>query len=196
MVQARSVVAGAEGPHGAVLALVGLDAFEDGLAVVEDGGAGGQLKRTVGDDAAVTPSALASPAHVGHVIRELLAKSQSRHDLAVLFRRRRVRVGSQGKTASQLIGGGQDQVASSLKFRGGVLRRCHEASCRGFFTKMKPEYARRPHCGRLISECDPLPHPLWRFSPWGRLTRHASTCAGRGQCAPLRRPHRRACAEC
>ena len=132
VVQARGIVAGAEGPHGAVRSLVGLDAFEDGLAIVEDGGTGGQLERAVGDDATVTPAALAGPTHVGHVIRELLAKSQGRHDLAVLFRRRRVRVGGQGETASQIIGGGQDQVASSLKFRGGVLRRCHEASCRGF----------------------------------------------------------------
>lgn len=44
VVQARGVVAGTEGPHGAILALVGLDALEDGLAVVEDGGAGGQLE--------------------------------------------------------------------------------------------------------------------------------------------------------
>ena len=28
------------------------------------------------------------------------------------------------------------------------------------------------------------------------VTRSASTCAGRERCAPLRRPHRRACAEC
>ena len=132
VVQTRGVVAGAEGPHGAVLALVGLDALEHGLAVVEDGGAGGQLERTVGDDAAVVPAALAGPAHVGHVVRELLAEGQGRHDLVVLLRRRRVSVGGQGKTTGQLVGGGKYQVASSLKFRGGVLRRCHGVSCRGF----------------------------------------------------------------
>ena len=132
VIQARSVVAGAEGPHGPVLTLVGLDALEDGLAVVEDGGTGGQFERAVGDDAALIPAALARPAHVGHVIRELLTEGQGRHDLVVFFRRRRVQIVGQWERSRQLVGGGKDQVASSLKFRRGVLRRCHEASCRGF----------------------------------------------------------------
>ncbi len=56
-----------------------------------------------------------------------------------------------GNGASQL-GGGQDQVASSL-FVGCCVNAKEGA------TKMKPEYARRPHCGRLISNVTHSPAP-------------------------------------
>ena len=90
---------------------------------MEDGCSGGQIERTVRDDFAVAPASLARPAHVGHVIRELLAEGQGRHSLVVLFGRRRMRVVGQGETTGQLVGGGKYLVAGSSSSVGVCWRR-------------------------------------------------------------------------
>ena len=88
----RGVRLGAEGPHRAVCVAVGLEPFEDLLPVVQDGGRGVELQRTVLLHAAVGPASLGRPPDACHVVREHGAELGRRKTrLALLSRRGSVR---------------------------------------------------------------------------------------------------------
>ena len=153
VVDAGGVVARAEGPDGPVGVPVGLDALEHRLAVVEHRGPRGQGQRPVGHDPAVLPPPVPGPPHVGHVVGEFAPEGQLPHDVGVLLLRGGGRVGGQREAPGQLVGCGQRLVRRCLEHRGGVLRRCHGASC--------------CRCARVRSQGMP-PSALWRahFGMW------------------------------
>ncbi len=79
--EALGVLLGAEGPDGAVGMPVGLDALEDLLGVVQHGGGGVQGQGAVGTHLAAVPAGVQGPAHMGHVVGEVLAETGVGEDL-------------------------------------------------------------------------------------------------------------------
>ena len=126
VVEARSVVAGAERPDRAVLVTVSLKPFEDLLAVMEHGRGRIQGKCTVRLDHLVVPTFFGSPRGVRLEIRVILAEEELVHLLFALFRRGRVRVLLTNELVSDGIGAGKRRSSGGLKGRG-CVRRCHDS---------------------------------------------------------------------
>ena len=116
--QPGRVVAGAEGPHAAVVVAVGLDALEDLLPVVQDGGGRGQAQVAEGDDAALAPAPVARPAGVGHVVGEDGAEVEVPQRPGAGGVVGGARVGGQGEAAGQGVGGRDRDCGGAGEGRG------------------------------------------------------------------------------
>ena len=82
--QATSVGVGAEGVQAAVSVTVDLQSLKDFLTVVQNRGGGVQFDGTVGLNAGTMPAALLAPAHVDHVVGEVVTKARVRQNCGTL----------------------------------------------------------------------------------------------------------------